>query len=138
MKAFSECLNSTLSPTGVTTKLSRSNYGYNSVHITDKLVSHFPVRVYKGIEVLVENIMTPANHRSSRVILSTKDNTDFALPEPVYVYTDVMKPNLVGDSYVRLLTSLHVPSGTGYHRFHYPMYKPVEQSFESIAVRLVT
>jgi len=39
---------------------------------------------------------------------------------------------------VRLLTSLHFSSGTGYHRFDYPSYKPVEQSFiESISIRLV-
>jgi len=39
---------------------------------------------------------------------------------------------------VRLLTSLHIPSDTGYHRFEYPLYKPVEQSFiESISIRLV-
>jgi hypothetical protein len=108
MKAYSECLNSYLFPTGVTNELSRSDYGHNSVQITDNLVSHFPVRLYKGIE-------------------------------PVYVYTDVIKPNLVGDSYVRLLTSLHFPSGTGYHRFHYALYKPVEQSFiESISIRLIT
>jgi hypothetical protein len=126
MKVFSECLNSCLSPTGVITELSSTDYGHNSVQITDKLVSHFPVRVYKGIEDLVETIMKPANHRSSRVILSTNDNTDFALPEPVYVCTDVIKPSLVGDSYVRLLTSLHFPSATGYHRFHYPLQKPGE------------
>ena len=70
--------------------------------------------------------------------VSTKDNFNFAQPEPVYGYTDIIKPNLVGDSYVRLLTSLHFPSTTGYHRFDYPLYKPVVQSFiESISIRLV-
>jgi len=58
-----------------------------------------------------------------------KDNFNFAQPETVYIYTDIIKPNLVEDSYVRLLTSLHFPSNTGYHRFDYPLYKPVEQSF---------
>jgi len=43
------------------------------------------------------------------------------------VYTDI-KPNLVGDSYVKLLTTLHFPSSTGYHRFDFPLYRPVEQS----------
>jgi hypothetical protein len=52
---------------------------------------------------------------------------------------DVIKPNLVGDSYVRQLNSLHFPLVTGYHRFNYPIYRPVEYSFiESIAIRLVT
>ena len=71
--------------------------------------------------------------------LSTKKNNfSFAQPEPVYFYTDLIKPNLVGDSYVRLLTSLHFPLDTGHHRFDYPLYKPVEQSFiEPISIRLL-
>ena len=73
--------------------------------------------------------MNPANCRSSTVNLSTIENFNFAQPEPVYVYTDVIKHNLVGDSYVRILTSLHFPSNTGYHRFDYALYEPVEQSF---------
>jgi hypothetical protein len=67
-----------------------------------------------------------------------KDNINFAYPEPVYVYTDIIKPNLVGDSYVRLLTSLLFPSAKGYPWFDYPFNKPVEQSYtESISIRLV-
>jgi len=55
------------------------------------------------------------------------------------VYTDIIKPNLVGDSYVKHLTTLHFPSSTGYHRFDFPLYRAVEQSFiESIIIRLVT
>ena len=55
------------------------------------------------------------------------------------MYTNIIKPNLVGDSYVKLLTTLHFPSSTGYHRFDFPLYRPVEQSFiESITIRLVT
>jgi hypothetical protein len=83
--------------------------------------------------------MNPANCHTSTVRLAVNDNFNFVTPEPVYVYTDIIKPNLVGDSYVRLLASLHFPSETGYHRFDYPLYKPVEQPFiESIAIRLVT
>ena len=83
--------------------------------------------------------MTPANCRSSSVILAVQGNFDFTLPESVYIYTDIIRPNLVGDSYVRVLTSLHFPSATGYHRFNYPMYRPVEQPFiKSKAIRLVT
>ena len=34
---------------------------------------------------------------------------------------------------------MHFPSGTGYHRFDYQLYRPIEQSFtESITIRLVT
>ncbi len=55
------------------------------------------------------------------------------------MYTDVIKPNLASDSYVRLLTTLHFPLKPGYHRIEYQMYRPVEESFiESIAIRLVT
>ena len=55
------------------------------------------------------------------------------------MYTDLIKPNFVGDSYVKLLTYLHFPSSTRYHRFDYPFYRPIEQSFvESITIRLVT
>jgi hypothetical protein len=82
--------------------------------------------------------MNTANCRFSTVNPTTKDNFNFAQPDPVYIYTDIIKPNLVGNSYVRLLTSLHFPSNTGYHRFDYPLYKPVEPSFiQSISIRLV-
>jgi hypothetical protein len=55
------------------------------------------------------------------------------------VYTDIIKPNLVGDSYVKRLTTLHFPSSTGYHRFDFPLYRPVEKSFiEPITISLVT
>jgi hypothetical protein len=55
------------------------------------------------------------------------------------VYTVVIKPNLVVDSYVRLLTTLQFPSKRGYHKFQYPLYRPVETSFiELIAIRLFT
>jgi hypothetical protein len=83
--------------------------------------------------------MNPANCHSSRVPRLVQDNWDFPTPELVYVYTDIIKPNLVVDSYVRVLTTLHFPSSTGYHTFNYPLYRPMDQSFiESIAVRLVT
>lgn len=70
---------------------------------------------------------------------AVKDAFEFAEPDHLYVYTNLIKPNLVGETYVRLLTSLHFPSATGYHRFHYPLYKPVEPSLiASITIRLVT
>ena len=73
--------------------------------IGENMPSHFPVKVYNGVEDLVETIMNPSNCCSFRVTLVVKDNFDFALSEPVYVYTDVIKTDLVGDSYVTLLTS---------------------------------
>ena len=92
--------------------------------------------MYNGVD-LAESIMNPANCRFSTVKQSIKDNCNFAQLEPIYVYTDI-KPNLVRDSYIRLLTSLYFLLDTGYHRFDYPFYKPVEQSFlESITFRVI-
>ena len=106
--------------------------------INENLVSFFPARVYNGIEDLAETIMNPANCRASIVMLPTKHNLNLTQPEPVYVYTDIIKSNVVGGAYVRLLTTLHFRSNKGYHRFDYPLYKPVEQSFiDSISIRLV-
>ena len=42
--------------------------------------------------------MKPVNCHTSRITVSPKDNPDFTTPEPAYVYTDIIKPNLVGDS----------------------------------------
>ena len=86
-----------------------------SLRIGVNVVSHFPNPVYNGLEDLTETIMNHANCHSSRVNVSVIDNSYFASPEPVYFYTDFIKPNLVGDSYVRLLTTLNFPSTTGYH-----------------------
>jgi len=123
---------------GQSKELFNSCRGENSIIVNENLVSYFPARTYNDINDLAEIIINPANCRSSTVNLSTKDKFNFSQPEPVYVYTDIIKPNLVGDSYVGLLTSLHFPSNTGYHRFDYPLYKPVEQSFiESNSIRLV-
>ena len=113
--------------------------GVNSIVINGNFVSYFPARVYDGNEDLAKTIMNPTNCRTSIVTLFSKDNFDFAIPEPVYIYTDIIKPNLVGDSYVRLLTTLHFPSNIGYHSFNYFLYRLVDQSFiESISIRLVT
>ena len=107
--------------------------GENSILNNENLVSYFPARVHNGTEDLAETITNPSNCRTSPVLLPTEDNLNLTLPEPVYVYTDIIKPNLVGDTYVRLPTALQFPSVKDYHRFDYPLYKPVEQSFiESI------
>jgi len=63
--------------------------------------------------------MSPANCRSSTVNLSPKVDFNFAQSQPVYVYTDIIKPNLDGESYVRLRTSLQFASDTSYHRCDY-------------------
>ena len=95
--------------------------------------------MYDSLDDLAKKVMNPTICCSSAVSLPAKDNSGFSIQEPLYVYTNIIKPNLVGDSYVRLLTTLQFPSKTGYRRFDYPSYRHVEQSFiESIAIRLVT
>jgi len=94
--------------------------GENSIKIDNHVVSHIPARVYNGFEDLAETIMNPENCRTSIITLLLKVNHDFTTPEPVYAYTDIKKTNFFGDSYVKLLTTLHLPSSTGYHRFYFP------------------
>jgi hypothetical protein len=100
-------------------QLFNSCYGENSVTVDNHVVSHFPARVYNGLEDLAETILNPANCRSSKITI-IKNNPYFTTPEPVYVYTDIIKPKLVVDSYVALLTTLHFSSSTGYHIFDFP------------------
>ena len=105
----------------------------------ENLVFYFPAHVYNGIDNFAETIMNPTNCRTSIVMLPTKDNLNFTQPATVYIYTDIIKSNLVGITYVRLLTSYLFPSYKGYHRFDYPLYKLVKQSFiENISIRLVS
>jgi len=78
--------------------------------VNDNLVSYFPASLYNGIGDLTETVSITANCRSSTVNISTKDNFKFLQTEPIYVYTDIIKPYMVGDSYVGLLTSLHFRS----------------------------
>jgi len=80
--------------------------GETFIMFNENLVSYFPDRVYNG--KFSRNNYKPANCCSSTVNLSTKDNSNFAQPEPVYVYTDIIKSHLFGDSYVRL-TSFALP-----------------------------
>jgi len=75
--------------------------GENSIMIDENLLSYFHARAYNDIDDLAETIMNPANRHSSTVNLSTKDNFNFTQPEGVYIYTDIINPNLVGNSYVR-------------------------------------
>ena len=81
--------------------LINSCIGESSLRIRDNVVSHFHNRVYNGLEDLAETIVNPANCHSNKVTLPMKDNYNFVSPEPVCVYADIVKPNLVGDSYVK-------------------------------------
>jgi hypothetical protein len=115
-------------------KLLASCYADNSIRIEGNVMSYFPAHTYNGLEDLATTIMNPANCHSSKITLTTKE-TNYDTPERIYVYKDITKPNLVGDTCVHLLTTLQFPSNTGYHRFDYLLYRPVEQSFiESITI----
>jgi hypothetical protein len=138
VNTFHAYVNKYVPSDGYVTELSGVCYGQNSLQIAVKLVSQFPVLVYNGLQDLAKTITPPANCRSSRIPESETNNSNFAAPEPIFVYTDIIKSNLVEDSYVKLLTSLYFPSPTGHHSFYSPIYGPVEQSFiESIGIRLV-
>ena len=109
-----------------------------SIIVKENLISYFPLCEYDSVVDLAEIIMNPANCRSSTVIRFIKDNINFIQLEPVYFYTYIIKPNLIADSCVRLLTSLHFPSDTGYRRFVCSLYKPVEHSYiNSISIRVI-
>jgi len=93
MRIYSEYLNKyTEEPSK---QLFNSCYRENSVKIDNHVVSHFPASVYNILEDLAETIINPANCRTSRITVSLKDNPHCTTPEPVYVYTDVIKPILL-------------------------------------------
>jgi len=94
----------------------------NSIIFKLNLVSDFPSHAYGRIDDLKETIMNPANCPSSIVKHSIKQNINFAHPETIYVYTDIIKPNLVGDAFMRLLSPLLFTTAKGYHRFDYSLY----------------
>jgi len=81
--------------------------------VNENLIFYTPSRAYDSIDDLAETIMNPANCRFSTLKHSIKDNINFAHPALVYVYTDILKPNVLGDSFMRPLTSLHFPSVKG-------------------------
>jgi hypothetical protein len=55
--------------------------------VKENLVSYFPSRACDSIEDLAEKCMNPGNCRSSTLKHSIKDNSNFAYPVPVYIYT---------------------------------------------------
>ena len=117
---FNGYLNKHVPPDGNVTNLLGVCYGQILLQTGEKLVFHFPVWVYNGLEDLAETIMNPTNCCSLWVNLPETDKSDFVTPEPVQVNAYITKLNLLGDTYVRLLTTLHFPSTTGYHRFLIP------------------
>jgi hypothetical protein len=54
-------------------RMFKSCYGASSVVIDNQLVSHFPARVYNGLENLTKTILDPANCRTSKVSVALKD-----------------------------------------------------------------
>ena len=56
----------------------------------------------------------------------------------IYYQTDIIITEFSLRFLCVLLISLHFTSAKSYHRFDYPLYKPVEQSYiESISIRQV-
>jgi hypothetical protein len=95
VSTFSEYINRYMPQDELGKELLHTCHGENSPRINEKVVSHFPLRVYNGLEDLAKTITNPANCHSYRVTIPVKENSDFGTPEPVYVYTDIIKPHLV-------------------------------------------
>ena len=66
---FNEYLNKHAPSDGYTTNILGVCYEQNSLKVGENIISHFPVRVYNGLEDLAATIMAPANCSSSKVSL---------------------------------------------------------------------
>jgi hypothetical protein len=73
-----------------TGKLLAACYGHNSFRIDDNIISYFPARVQNGREDLAITIMNPANCHSSKITV-TDYSSNYATPETMYCYTDIIK-----------------------------------------------
>jgi hypothetical protein len=59
--------------------------------------------------------------------------------ESVFVYCNLIQPQLVGSSYVRCLRVIQFPKPNNHHIFDKAYYVPVElNSFQTVAIELVT
>jgi len=88
--------------------------------VKENVVYYVPACAYNTIHDLAETITNPANCRFSTLIHSIKDNFNIAHPETVCLHGYYHK-NLVGETYVRQINSLHFPSDMSYHRFDVPL-----------------
>jgi hypothetical protein len=129
----------------------------NSI-ILDSTKIAFPARVYSGTGELIETILSrlpiatdiyPLYRQLFHSMFQDKNVTfvEFKssefnktqVPQHVFVYTDIIKPNMDGDSYVRLLAPVQFPGPTSDNRLDHPLFKPLEQLFiETIAMQSVT
>lgn len=59
--------------------------------------------------------------------------------ELVFVYCDIIKPQLIGDAYVKCLRIIQFPQKAAYHSFQTNYYLPVERTeFQVISVEITT
>jgi hypothetical protein len=87
---------------GSNTKLLNSRYKENSDQIDEKVVIQFPSCVYCNIDDLAKTAMNPTNCRSTSVSLRAKNKYFFTTSKLAYVYSDVIKSNLVVDFYFKV------------------------------------
>jgi hypothetical protein len=142
----------------VTTKnkniLSVTYRGVNNSVLKESI--EFPVRLYYGIDDLVSEIRSrlptvdhalQANTMMKNLYMSDVQGIhlavnkrtvdDIAETQPVFIYTDIIKPVLVGDTFVRRLRVIQFPNSTGHHIFQPTYYMPVEKTrIESISIAL--
>jgi hypothetical protein len=59
--------------------------------------------------------------------------------ESIFIYCNLIQPQLVGNSYVRCLRVIQFPKPNNHHIFDTVYYVPVElNSFQTVAIELVT
>jgi hypothetical protein len=107
----------------------------NTVKLNKGTTFMFPARVYHGVEDLLKTLLnlsrfsgiTPFEHITGSFVQGEKsyfrmwDESKQCL-QPISIYTDIIKPNLVGDSYVRLFTYTRPIRCSG--RWNNPLLKP--------------
>ena len=59
--------------------------------------------------------------------------------QPVYVYCDLIGPQMVGNTFARCLRTVQYPSPCGHHIFDKMYYVPVEKmDFHTVAIEVLT
>ena len=120
---------------------------------------YFPARIYNGVGDLINtiknntadlNVLETLNREVYAEVvkdlnqLRLKHSFTIAQPyyqmdtEPIFIYSDIVEPQIVGNVYAKCLRVIQFPLSSGYHIFNSPYYLPVEKtSFQSIGIQLL-
>jgi hypothetical protein len=59
--------------------------------------------------------------------------------QPIFVYSDLIEPQMVGDTFARCLRIVHYPPSDGYHTFDKVYYVPLEKTdFKTVNLEVLT